>query len=84
MTANLDGVVAIFCAQQLYQQSEAATQLQYDRAGNAMAVADAEIARMHEILRQIDELQNEFEKIRRIGDIVKAFRARVEHLDRRF
>ena len=67
----------------MYQQSAAASQQQYDRAGNAIELADAEIARMHEILRQIDELQTEFEKIRRIGDIVKAFRARVEHLDRR-
>jgi hypothetical protein len=38
---------------------------------------------MQEILRQIEELQNEFQKIRRIGEIVKAFRARVEALDRR-
>jgi hypothetical protein len=46
-------------------------------------MADAEIARFHEILRQIDELQTEFDKVRRIGEIVKAYRARVEALDRR-
>lgn len=46
-------------------------------------MADAEIARFHDILRQIDELQNEFAKIKRIGEIVKGFRARVEALDRR-
>lgn len=68
---------------QLYQQTQTATQTQYDRAGNAIAMADAEIARFHEILRQIDELQTEFDKVRRIGDIVKAYRARVEALDRR-
>ncbi|RDI82436.1 hypothetical protein Vi05172_g7426 [Venturia inaequalis] len=56
---------------------------QYDRAGNAIEMADAEIARFHDILRQIDELQNEFAKIKRIGEIVKGFRARVEALDRR-
>jgi len=68
---------------QLYQQTQTATQVQYDRAGNAIEMADAEIARFHEILRQIDELQNEFDKVRRIGEIVKGFRQRVEALDRR-
>ncbi|KAF2430389.1 hypothetical protein EJ08DRAFT_589195 [Tothia fuscella] len=67
----------------LYQQTQTATQTQYDRAGNAIEMADAEIARFHEILRQIDELQTEFDKVRRIGEIVKAYRARVEALDRR-
>jgi hypothetical protein len=46
-------------------------------------MADAEIERFHEILRQIDELQTEFDKVRRIGEIVKGYRARVEALDRR-
>ncbi|KAF2135804.1 uncharacterized protein K452DRAFT_313715 [Aplosporella prunicola CBS 121167] len=68
----------------LTEQTRLATQTQHDRAGNALGLADAQIARFHEILRQIDELQVEFDKIRRIGDIVKAFRARVEALDRRF
>lgn len=45
-------------------------------------MADVEIARFREILRQIDELQMEFDKIRRIREIVKGFRARVEALDR--
>lgn len=57
--------------------------MQYDRAGNVISNADAQIARFHEILRQIDELQVEFDKIRRIGEIVKAYRRRVEALDRR-
>jgi hypothetical protein len=68
---------------QLYQQTQVATQTQYDRAGNAIEMADAEIARFQEIVRQIEELQTEFAKIRRIGEIVKAYRARVEALDRR-
>ncbi|QDS70276.1 hypothetical protein FKW77_007821 [Venturia effusa] len=67
----------------LYQQTQNATTQQYDRAGHAIEMADAEIARFHDILRQIDELQNEFAKIKRIGEIVKGFRARVEALDRR-
>ena len=45
--------------------------------------ADAEIARFRALLREIDELQVEFDKVRRIGEIVKGFRARVQHLERR-
>lgn len=57
--------------------------MQYDRAGNAIQSADAEIARFRAILREIDELQVEFDKVRRIGEIVKGFKSRVEHLERR-
>jgi len=48
-----------------------------------MQGADAEIERYHEILRQIDELQTEFTKVQRIGEIVKGIKARVDALDRR-
>ncbi|KAF2404455.1 hypothetical protein EJ06DRAFT_568493 [Trichodelitschia bisporula] len=68
----------------LYQETQTATQSQYDRAGNLIQQADAQIARFHEVLRQIDELQTEFAKVQRIGEIVKGFRARVEALDRHF
>ncbi|KAF1916838.1 hypothetical protein BDU57DRAFT_447788 [Ampelomyces quisqualis] len=67
----------------LTQQTQSATQVQYDRAGNAMQMADAEIARFRAILREIDELQVEFDKVRRIGEIVKGFKSRVDRLDRR-
>ena len=83
MRAIGDVVVADKSLLQLYQQTQTATQVQYDRAGNAIEMADAEIARFQEVLRQIDELQVEWDKVRRIGEIVKAFRARVEALDRR-
>jgi hypothetical protein len=69
--------------QYLTQQTQTATQVQYDRAGNAMQMADAEIARFRAILREIDELQVEFDKVRRIGEIVKGFKSRVDRLDRR-
>ena len=46
-------------------------------------MADAEIARFRAILQQIDELETEFEKIKRIREIVRGFRARVEHMERR-
>lgn len=48
------------------------------RAANTIANADAEIARFKEIMRQIDELEMEFDKVRHIRDIVKAYRSRVE------
>ena len=57
-------------------------QQQYDRAGNAIAIADAEIARFHEILRQIDELEVDFDRIRHIRDIVRSYRQRVEEMER--
>jgi len=57
--------------------------VQYDRAGNAIQMADQEIARFRAILREIDELQVEFDKVRRIGEIVKGFKSRVDRLDRR-
>ncbi|KAK5130588.1 hypothetical protein LTR08_001907 [Meristemomyces frigidus] len=69
--------------EQLNNATEIATQAQYDRAGNAIQMADAEIARFQAILHQIDELDNEFEKIKRIREIVRGFRARVEHMERR-
>ncbi|KAF1358972.1 hypothetical protein EJ07DRAFT_121895 [Lizonia empirigonia] len=72
----------MYSIQQRWQYT--ATQVQYDRAGNAMQMADAEIARFRSILREIDELQIEFDKVRRIGEIVKGFKARVDYLDRRF
>lgn len=50
----------------------------------SVAQADAEIARFRAIIQQIDELETEFDKIRRIREIVRAFRARVDALERRF
>ena len=46
-------------------------------------MADAEIARFRAILQQIDDLETEFEKIKRIREIVRTFRARVEQMERR-
>lgn len=48
-----------------------------------MQVADAEIARFRAILAQIDELELEFEKIARIREIVRAYRARVAAVEAR-
>ncbi|KAF1808770.1 hypothetical protein P152DRAFT_468795 [Eremomyces bilateralis CBS 781.70] len=67
----------------LHAQTQQATQLQYDRAGNVVGDADAAIEQFQQLCDQIEELQMEFEKIKRIGEIVKGYRARVEALDRR-
>lgn len=45
--------------------------------------ATIEIETLRDILRQCDELQNEFLKIKRIGEIVKGFRIRVDSLEKR-
>lgn len=68
---------------QLTAQTQISTTAQSARAGETIASADAEIARFHEILRQIDELEVEFDKVRHIRDIVKGFRSRVEGLERK-
>lgn len=68
---------------QLNNAMEIATDAQNDRAGNAIQAADAEIARFRAILQQIDELENEFEKIKRIREIVRSFKSRVEEMERR-
>jgi hypothetical protein len=65
----------------LAEQSQMVAQQQYDRAGNAIAIADAEIARFHDILRQIDELEADFDKISNIREMVRSFRQRVEEMD---
>lgn len=68
--------------QYLSEQAQMFTQVQYDRAGNIIDGADAEIARYTEILRQLDELEVDFDRIAHIKDIVKGYRSRVEDLER--
>jgi len=70
-------------ALQLSQQTLKATNAHHRRASSVADQATREIERLREILRQCDELQNEFLKIKRIGEIVKGFRARVEVLEQR-
>lgn len=66
----------------LSEQSTAFTEAQYSRADNLIEAADAEIARFHEILRQIDELEEDFDRISNIREIVRGYRARVEAMER--
>ena len=58
-------------------------QRQTQLARMTSAQADTEIARFRSILAQIDELELEFDKIRRIREIVVGFRARIDALARR-
>lgn len=58
-------------------------QASYDRAGNMIQNADAEIARMKRIMAEIDHLEGEFDKVKRIRDVIKELRKRVDELDRR-
>ncbi|KAK4696954.1 hypothetical protein P7C71_g1050, partial [Lecanoromycetidae sp. Uapishka_2] len=67
----------------LTAQTQRSVSHQSSRAASSIAAADAEIARFRDIIRQIDELETEFDKVRHIRDIVKGFRARVEGLERR-
>ncbi|KAK3394409.1 hypothetical protein B0H63DRAFT_45155 [Podospora didyma] len=66
----------------LMEQSQVVTMQVYDRAGNLIDNADAEIARYHDIMRQIDELELDFDRIAHIRDIVRDFRSRAENLER--
>ncbi|GAP93210.1 putative zinc finger protein [Rosellinia necatrix] len=66
----------------LSEQSSIVTMQQYDRAGNLVDNADAEIARFQDIMSQIDELEVDFDRIAHIRDIVRDYRLRVEQLER--
>ncbi|PLN86083.1 hypothetical protein BDW42DRAFT_159238 [Aspergillus taichungensis] len=67
----------------LEEQMQLSIQNTYDRAGNVIQNADAEIARTRAILASVDDLENELAKIGHIREIVKAYRARIEGLDQR-
>lgn len=68
---------------QLEDQMQLSIQNSYDRAGNVIRNADAEIARTRAILTSIDDLENELAKIGHIREIVKTYRGRIEGLDQR-
>lgn len=68
---------------QLSAQTLRSTQASHRRASKVVDHATVEIETLRDILRQCDELQNEFLKIKRIGEIVKGFRIRVDSLEKR-
>ncbi|KAE9378700.1 hypothetical protein N431DRAFT_396532 [Stipitochalara longipes BDJ] len=65
----------------LSEQSQMVAQQQYDPAGNAIQITDAEITRFHDILGQIDTLEVDFDRLRHIRDIVRSYRQRIEEMD---
>jgi hypothetical protein len=65
----------------LSEQSQLVSPQQYDRAGDAISVAESEIARFGDILRQIDELEVDFDRVRHIRDIVKGYRQRIDEME---
>lgn len=68
--------------QYLTAQTEAATMQMYDQSGAMMANADAEIARYHRLLEQMEELDEDFDRISSIRDIVRDFRKRAQEMER--
>ncbi|KAI6373138.1 hypothetical protein MCOR25_003536 [Pyricularia grisea] len=68
--------------QHLTEQCDAATRAMYDEAGNLVADADAEIARYHRIMAELDDLDLEFDRIENIREIVRGYRQRAADLER--
>ena len=68
---------------QLEEATQRSVQAGYERAGNMMQNADAEIARMKRIMSEIDHLEGELDKVQRIRDVIKDLKKRVDDLDRR-
>jgi len=66
----------------LSEQTAMFTTAQYDRAGNLIDGADQEIERYTALLRQIDELELDFDRLANVKDIVKGMRQRAEDMDR--
>lgn len=48
-----------------------------------MDEAQEKMAELRELMRQCDELDTEFLKISRLGEMVKGFKARIEGLEQR-
>jgi len=68
---------------QLAAQTEACVLASGRAAASSVEAADREIARMRDCLRQIDELEAEFERVRHVRDVVKGLRGRVEGVSRK-
>ncbi|KAK4947927.1 hypothetical protein LTR10_013435 [Elasticomyces elasticus] len=69
--------------QQLEDATEQSVSSSSGRAQSAMHNADSEITRMRRILAEIDALEEEFAKIKRIRDKVKHYRNNVDALSER-
>lgn len=63
-------------------ESVLSTQRQLE--SNEIAQADKQMNRARQVLKQCDELEDEFLKIRQIGEIAKGFRGRIAALEKSF
>ena len=72
-----DGVI------QLEDATEQSVNSSRSRSNVASHDADNQIARMRRILADIDNLEDEFEKIKRIRDKIKQLRANVDQVSER-
>ncbi|KAJ9603496.1 hypothetical protein H2200_012274 [Cladophialophora chaetospira] len=69
--------------EQLEDATEQSVRNSSGRAGSSMQNADNEIARMKQIMAEIDKLEDEFEKIKRIRDKIKSIRNNIDQLSDR-
>lgn len=85
LSTHFDNLLASISqrVENLSAQTLRSTQASHRRASTVVDRATVEIETLRDILRQCDELQNEFLKIKRIGEIVKGFRVRVDALEKR-
>ena len=67
----------------LNRATEISIDNQNNQARTAIQAADQEIARFRALMQQIDDLEMEFDKLKRIREIVRQYRARVEQMERR-
>ena len=66
---------------QLSEEARLAAVVRYDTSDNPAQTADERIQRFKMILSEMDELQTELNKVRRIGEIVKNWKARIDAFD---
>jgi hypothetical protein len=66
------------CLDYLSKQLVLIAQQQYNCASNAIEMADAKITCLNDILRQIDELEDNFDRTKHIRDIVRGYWQRVD------
>jgi hypothetical protein len=65
----------------LSEEARLAAVVRYDTSDNPAQTADERIQRFKMILSEMDELQTELNKVRRIGEIVKNWKARIDAFD---
>lgn len=63
------------------EEARLAAVVRYDIGDTPAQTADEQIRRFKMILSEMDELQAELNKVRRIGEIVKNWKARIDAFD---